>query len=241
MWRVFVLRRQGIRHSDLDDGGACAGDVALLAQVLDACAGSDWRCRAPSVAPGFSARSGAAKEIRMRPTSGTSCPGILDPTARWCTLCAIQMLYNRSGSKSTRRSSMICRCRGISRCMLQATMGLQPCVPEGLHSPPDYRVTGMRSQWACEFPNCRNAAVAECRGSCAYYMCTAHLDGSCGACGLAPMCVLCLVYHECSELQPVVRMRHLQQGHGVREENVERYKPENQWKRASLQTGTPFS
>ena len=125
--------------------------------------------------------------------------------------------------------------------MVQPTIGRQPCVPEGLLSASDYRVTGMRSQWACEFPNCRNAAVAECRGSCAYYMCTAHLDGSCGGCGLAPMCILCLVYHECSELQPVVRMRHLQQGHGVREENVERYKPENQWKRASLQTGTPFS
>ena len=93
--------------------------------------------------------------------------------------------------------------------MVQATMGRQPCVPEGLLSPSDYRVTGMRSQWACEFTNCRNAAVAECRGSCAYYMCTAHLDGSCGACGLAPMCDLCLVFHECSELQPVVRMRQL--------------------------------
>ena len=94
--------------------------------------------------------------------------------------------------------------------MLQATIGRQPCVPDGLLSPSDYHVTGMRSQWACEFPNCRNAAVAECRGSCAYYMCTAHLDGSCGACGLAPMCDLCLVFHECSELQPVVTMRHLQ-------------------------------
>ena len=26
-----------------------------------------------------------------------------------------------------------------------------------------------------------------------------------------------------------------------RDQNVERYKPENQWKRASLRTGTPFS
>ena len=93
--------------------------------------------------------------------------------------------------------------------MVQPTIGRQPCVPEGLLSASDYRVTGMRSQWACEFRNCRNVAVAECRGSCALYMCTAHLDASCGGCGLAPMCVLCLVFHECSELQPVVRMRHL--------------------------------
>ena len=46
-------RRQGVntrrqqpafsrRHAT--DGRACAGDVALLAQVLDACAGSNWRC-----------------------------------------------------------------------------------------------------------------------------------------------------------------------------------------------------
>ena len=37
----FRFASGGIRHSDLNDGGACAGDVALLAQVLDACAGSD--------------------------------------------------------------------------------------------------------------------------------------------------------------------------------------------------------
>ena len=37
----FRFASGGIRHSDLNDGGACAGDVALLAQVLHACARND--------------------------------------------------------------------------------------------------------------------------------------------------------------------------------------------------------
>ena len=60
----------------------------------------------------------------MRPTSGTSCPGILDPTARWCTQCASQMLYNSSGSKCTRRSSMTCLCHGMSWCVAWANSGV---------------------------------------------------------------------------------------------------------------------
>ena len=59
------------------------------------------------------------------------------------------------------------------------------------------------SQWVCESPNCRNKAIAECRGTCAYYLCATHLDQTCGGCGLSPICLLCLIDHDCAELQPV--------------------------------------
>ena len=66
------------------------------------------------------------------------------------------------------------------------------------------------SQWACEFPNCRNKAIAECRGTCAYYLCATHLDQSCGGCDLSPICLVCLIDHDCAELQPVSKLRRRQ-------------------------------